>query len=114
MEQDQGDLTLPGYTCSFPRLTVANCAPAINWNYYRIYTQYPPEASKFWNLTNLFTPESWMWIFGTIFIVVISLKFATYVGQKLGVETGTKEIVLLPFRFFKTYPGLPEHLSIRV
>ena len=58
------------------------------------------EASKFWNLINLFTPESWMWIFGTIIVVVISLQFATYVGQKLEVQTGTAEIVLLPYRFF--------------
>ena len=93
-------MTLPGYTCSYSRLTVSNCAPAFNWNYLRLYTQYPMEASKFWNLINLFTPESWMWIFGTLLLVVISLKFATYVGQKLEVQTGTAEIVLLPYRFF--------------
>ena len=103
MEQDQGDLTLPGYTCSYSRLTVANCAPAISWGYQRFYTQYPMEASKFWNLVNLFTPESWMWMFGTMFVVVVSLKFATYLGQKLEEKTGTEEIVLLPYRFFNIF-----------
>ncbi len=63
-----------------------------------MYTQYPMEASKFWNLLNLFTPESWFWIIGTIFIVVFSLKFSAYIGKKMGIRIASEEICLVPFR----------------
>ena len=63
-----------------------------------MYTQYPMEASKFWNLLNLFTPESWFWIIGTIFVVVLSLQVSAYIGKKLGIRTQSIEVCLVPFR----------------
>ena len=63
-----------------------------------MYTQYPIEASKFWNLINLFTIESWSWIAGTLFMVILTFKFSTYVGEKLGVKTRSEEIILVPYR----------------
>ena len=63
-----------------------------------MYTQYPMEASKFWNVINLFTTESWSWIVGTIFMVILTLKISTYAGRNLGVKTGTEEITLVPYR----------------
>ena len=98
VEQDRADFTVYGYTCQFARLRVANCL-TINWNYQRLYTQYPMEASKFWNLLGLFTPESWSWIIGTLFLVISTFKISTYMGKKLGIETRSVEIILVPYRF---------------
>ena len=97
MEQDLADFTIAGYTCSFARLRVVDCL-TVNWNYQKLYTQYPMEASKFWNLINLFTTESWSWIAGTIFMVVLTLKISTFAGRKLGLKTRTEEITLVPYR----------------
>ena len=57
------------------------------------------EASKFWNLLGLFTPESWSWIIGTLFLVISTFKISTYMGKKLGIETRSVEIILVPYRF---------------
>ena len=56
------------------------------------------EASKFWNLINLFTTESWSWIAGTIFMVILTLKISTFAGRKLGLKARTEEITLVPYR----------------
>ena len=103
MEQDQADFTLHGYTCSFARLTVVNCL-TITWNNNMLYTQYPMEASKFWNLIGLFTPESWSWIIGTLFMVVLTFKISTHIGKKIGIQTNSEEIILVPYRFVINYP----------
>ena len=63
------------------------------------WTRYPPEISKFWNLTQLFSPESWMWTFLTFFLIVISLKFAALAGSIQGLRSGTEEVALIPFRW---------------
>ena len=97
VQQDRADVTLPYYSCSFARLSVVNCRPS-TVDRIHMYTQYPMEASKFWNLLNLFTPESWFWIVGTIFVVVLSLKMSAYIGKKLGMRTQSIEICLVPFR----------------
>lgn len=97
VQQDRADVTLPYYSCSFARLSVVNCRPS-TVDRIHMYTQYPMEASKFWNLLNLFTPESWFWIVGTIFVVVLSLKMSAFIGKKLGIRTQSIEICLVPFR----------------
>ena len=98
VEQDLADFTFFGYSCTLERLRVANCLTN-KWNHRKMYTQYPMEASKFWNLLNLFTTESWSWIGGTLSIVILSLKLSTYVGKKLGIPTQSEEIILVPYRF---------------
>ena len=102
MEQDKADVALPNYSCSFARLAFTNCREAA-WDTLSMYTQYPMEASKFWNLLNLFTPESWSWIVGTIIIVVFSLKFSAYIGEKMGVRATSEEICLVPLRSVKMH-----------
>ena len=97
MEQDLADFTFFGYSCTFQRMRVANCL-TMKWNHRKMYTQYPMEASKFWNLLNLFTTESWSWIAGTLSFVILSLKFSTYIGKKLGIQTQSEEITLVPYR----------------
>ena len=53
---------------------------------------------KFWNLTNLFHPEAWMWTFLTIILITVSLKLASLLGSKLGLNVVSEELALIPFR----------------
>ena len=66
-----------------------------------IFSRYPLETTKLWNLKNLLTPGSWFAYFITISFVIISLKLSCYVGVRLGLNTITEEIALVPFRFIK-------------
>ena len=69
---------------------------------YYFFTRYPLETTKFWNIIYLFTPESWMWTFITIFTIVLSLYLAKTLSVKLGLcGNSTEEITLFPFRFLK-------------
>ena len=53
---------------------------------------------KYWNLTNLFHPEAWMWTFLTFILITVTLKFASVLGYKIGLTVGSEEVALIPFR----------------
>ena len=92
-------LVIPAsYPCNVNVSKIANCPPAILYAPYNFYTRYPPETTKFWNLKNLLTLESWLAYLTTIIIVIFSLKLSSYFGQRLGLKTITEEIALVPFR----------------
>ena len=74
------------------------CQPSTNYSPYYFWTRYPLEKSKIFNILNLFSPESWIGTFLSITSIVISLKIATYIGVKLGLDTATEEIILVPLR----------------
>ena len=61
------------------------------------WTKYPSEKTKLWNLKNLLNPSSWLAYLITIISVLASLKLCCYVGKKLGLDTVTEEIALVPF-----------------
>ena len=93
-------LVIPAsYPCNVNVSKIANCPPAILYAPYNFYTRYPPETTKFWNLKNLLTLDSWLAYLTTIIIVIFSLKLSSYFGQRLGLKTITEEIALVPFRF---------------
>ena len=78
-----------------------HCPPPIIYGQEYFFSRYPLETSKLFNLKNLLTPGSWFAYFITISFVIISLKLSCYVGVKLGLNTITEEIALVPFRFIK-------------
>ena len=87
--------------CTYMKSKVTFCPPALSYAPEYFFTRYPLETSKLFNLKNLLTPGSWFAYFITIIFVIISLKLSCYVGVKLGLNTVTEEIALVPFRFFK-------------
>ena len=78
---------------------VVQCPPAFIYGPEYFFSRYPLETSKLWNLTNLLSPGSWFAYFITIIFVIISLKLSCYVGVRLGLNTISEEIALVPFRF---------------
>ena len=66
--------------------------------HYYWWTRYPQETTKYWNLTNLFHPEAWIWTFLTFILVTLTLKFASVLGSRIGLNVGSDEVALIPFR----------------
>ena len=89
---------MPTLACTYGRSKVALCPPAVFYQPYYFFSRYPLETTKLWNLTNLLTPASWFAYFLTIIIIIFCLKLCCYVGRKLGLNTVTEEIALVPFR----------------
>ena len=100
---DLADLAVEGFACTYGRSKVALCPPAMKYGPMYFFSRYPSEKSKLWNLKNLLTPVSWLTYFITILFVIICLKFSCYIGRKLGLNTITEEIALVPFRYLITY-----------
>ena len=68
-----------------------------------LFTRYPLETTKFWNLVYLFTPEAWMWTFISILTIILVLYLARILSEKLGLSgDSTEEIILFPFRLLKS------------
>ena len=88
-----------GFAYTFNRCKVALCPHALNFGPMYWWTRYPQETTKFWNLTNLFHPEAWMWTFLTFILVTVSLKFASVLGSRIGLNVGSDEVALIPFRW---------------
>ena len=89
---------MANFQCTYDRSKVALCPHAISfWNNYW-WTRYPQETTRFWNLTNLFYPEAWMWTFFTFVLITVTLKLASIVGSKIGLNVGSEEVALIPFR----------------
>ena len=63
-----------------------------------IFSRYPEEKTRLWNLVKLLTPVSWTLTFISIISAAIGLKFASYIGQHLGIRMENQELVLNPFR----------------
>ena len=88
-------------SCSTCSESSPHCPPSIIYGPEYFFSRYPLEKSKLFNLKNLLTPGSWFAYFITIIFVIISLKLSCYVGVRLGLNTITEEIALVPFRFIK-------------
>ena len=78
---------------------VAVCPSAVTYTPNYFFSRYPFEKTKLWNLKNLLTPTSWLAYLITILIVIICFKLFSYISRKLGLNTVTEEIPLVPFRF---------------
>ena len=74
------------------------CPPAVSYQPLYFFSRYPQETTVLWNLKNLLTPGSWFMYFMTIICIILYIKLSVYVGKKLGLNTITEEITLVPFR----------------
>ena len=88
-----------GLACTYSISKVAHCSSSHGYAPFYFFTKYPIEKTKLWNLKNLLTPTSWLAYLITILIVTICFKLFSYIGRKLGLNTVTEEIPLVPFRF---------------
>ena len=79
---------------------VGHCPHPVVYGPWYWWTRYPPEISKFWNLTNLLHPEAWMWTFLSFILITVTLKLASVLGTKMGLNIGSDEVALIPFRLF--------------
>ena len=86
------------FACTHSRSKVALCSSAVVYLPSFFYSRYPLEKTRLWNLKNLLTPTSWFAYLITILVVTICFKLFSFIGRKLGLNTVTEEIPLVPFR----------------
>ena len=91
-------MAVAAFSCTYERMKVVLCPPAINYQPYYFFSGYPKETTKLWNLIKLLTPISWLWTFSAIISILVMLKFFTFVGVYLGIQTSVQDITLVPFR----------------
>ena len=99
IDSDEADWAVYGIGCTYSYSKVALCPHAVTYMPFYWWTRYPQETTKYWNLTNLFHPEAWMWTFLTFILVTVSLKFASFLGLRIGLNVGSDEVALIPFRW---------------
>ena len=87
-----------GFGYTYGRSKVALFPHAISFRPFYWWTRYPQETTKYWNLINLFQPEAWMWTFLTLILITVTLKFASFLGSKIGLNIASEEVALIPFR----------------
>ena len=95
---DEADLAVLSFSCTYERMEVALCAPAVYYFPMFFFTRYPQETTKVWNLLNLLSPTSWIWTLSAILAIIIMLKCYTFIGSYLGCKSSVQEITLVPFQ----------------
>ena len=104
IEKDEVDLVLPTtYDCSHERSTVANCGLALQYIPLYWFSKFPAQKSPIWNLLIIFDKISWFWTFlSIIFVSIFFLLSAKICSSYFGIQTFSEEIILSPFRNFRS------------
>ena len=96
---NEADMAVYGFVCDTYKHKVAHCSPAVQFTPYYIFSRYPQETTKIWNLLKLLTPTSWFWTFLAILSMIIMLKFFTFLSIDQGFHIRTyQDITLVPLR----------------
>ena len=98
VERNEADLGNTWLKPNYEEVNNVSFPPSIVYGHYHLWTRYPTEITKIWNIANLFSPTSWIWSFVSIISIVACLKISTFVGTKYGLQTCGYEIVLCPLR----------------
>ena len=100
IEGNEAEWAVYNLGCSYhnqTKLTLCSQPTAYLPSYW--WTKYPKETSKFWNLLKLLSPEAWMWTFLTFILITVTLRFASCIGNYIGINVGSEEVALIPFRW---------------
>ena len=108
IESDEADWAVYAIACTYDSSKVGLCPHAVSYEPFKWWTRYPQETTKYWNLTNLFHPEAWMWTFLTFILVTVILKFVSVLGSRIGLSVGSDEVALVPFRWLLAPKGAQE------
>ena len=77
---------------------IINCASAYSYAPYQIFTRHPLPTTRMWNLLSIFDPPAYTCFFTSLALTVLFMKFYSYLGKSMGLETVTEEIILVPAR----------------
>ena len=86
------------YFEGFPKY--AWCHAYRGYRTFYLFSRYPLETTKVWNLLKLLTPISWIWTISSILTVVVCFQIFTMAGVRLGCGTKNQDITLVPFRTY--------------
>ena len=98
MVKNQSDLLIDNWGCSPELINVVHCLPPIQFGPYHFWTRYPLPSTRMWNLLSIFDIPGYICFFTSLTLTVVFMKFYTYLGSKMGLETVTEEFILIPTR----------------
>ena len=68
---NKADMAVYGFACTYARMEVVHCPPAVSYQPMYFLSRYPLETTKIWNLFKLLTPISWFWTFSQLYQLLL-------------------------------------------
>ena len=96
--KNESDLVLMRWWCMPTVIKFAHCTPPVMYGPYHFFTRYPLPSTRMWNLLSIFDIPAYICFFTSLTLTVVIMKFYTYLGSKMGLETVTEEFILIPIR----------------
>ena len=105
--KNQSDLVIDKWGCSHNFIKFVHCPHPVLYAPDHFWTRYPLPATRMWNLMSIFDIPSYICFFTSLTLTVVFMKFYTYLGSKMGLETMTEEFILIPIRYLTSFekPG---------
>ena len=98
LETGEADLAVQGFACTYQRMYVVDCPPAMTYGPRYWWTKYPPETTKLWNMLEMMDPPTYFLTFLSMISIVVYMKWMTKYGTRLGLESETTELICVPIQ----------------
>ena len=96
--RDESDLVIDIWRCRPTLIKFVNCPHPVHYGPRHFFTRYPLPSTRMWNLLSIFDIPAYICFFTSLTLTVVFMKFYTYLGLKMGLESVTKEFILIPLR----------------
>ena len=96
--KNESDLVIDKWKCSPDLIEFVNCPHPVGYGHDHFWTRYPLPSTRMWNLLSIFDIPGYICFFTSLTLTVVIMKFYTYLGSKMGLETVTEEFILIPTR----------------
>ena len=96
--KDESDLVIDNWVCKSSLIKFVHCTHPVTYGPDHFWTRYPLPATRMWNLMSIFDIPAYICFFTSLTLTVVFMKFYTYLGSKMGLESVTEEFILIPIR----------------
>ena len=96
--KNQSDLVIERWICGLSLIIIVHCPHPVQYGPTHFFTRYPLPSTRMWNLMSIFDIPAYICFFTSLTLTVVFMKFYTYLGSKMGLETVTEEFILIPLR----------------
>ena len=96
--KNQSDLVIDVWACRPYQIKVVHCTHPVRYSPEHFFTRYPLPSTRMWNLMSIFDIPAYICFFTSLSLTVVIMKFYTYLGSMMGLETVTEEFILIPLR----------------
>ena len=96
--KNESDLVIEGWRCGGQLIDIVHCPHPTMYAPEYFWTRYPLPATRMWFLFSIFDIPGFICFFTSLTLTVVIMKFYTYLGSKMGLESVTEEFILIPIR----------------